>query len=74
MNSNIVIYQTDDGMTKIDAKLENETVWLSQQQMVDLYDTTKQNISSHIKNIFDEKELVENSTVKKFLTVQKEEN
>mgnify|MGYP004527435929 FL=1 len=40
-------------MTKIDVKLEDETVWLSQQQMADLYDTTKQNISLHIKNIFD---------------------
>ena len=48
----IIIYQTDDGLTKIDVKVENETVWLSQQQMADLYDTTKQNISLHIKNFF----------------------
>ena len=73
-NNNIVIYQTDDGTTKIDVKLEDETVWLSQQQMADLYDTTKQNISFHIKNIFDEEELDINSTVKEFLTVQKEGN
>lgn len=73
-NNNIVIYQTDDGTTKIDVKLEDETVWLSQQQMADLYDTTKQNISLHIKNIFDEEELDINSTVKEFLTVQKEGN
>ncbi len=72
--NNIIIYQLDDGKTKIDVKLEDETVWLSQQQMADLYDTTKQNISSHIKNIFDEEELSENSTVKEFLTVQKEGN
>ena len=72
--NNIIIYQLDDGKTKIDVKLEDETVWLSQQQMADLYGTTKQNISSHIKNIFDEEELSENSTVKEFLTVQKEEN
>lgn len=52
-NNNIVIYQADDGMTKIDVKIEDETLWLSQQQMADLYDTTKQNISLHIKNIFD---------------------
>lgn len=71
-NNNIVIYQTDDGTTKIDVQLEDETVWLSQQQMADLYDTTKQNISLHIKNIFDEEELDINSTVKEFLTVQKE--
>lgn len=70
--NNIVIYQLEDGKTKIDVKLENETVWLSQQQMADLYDTTKQNISLHIKNIFDEEELDINSTVKEFLTVQKE--
>ena len=73
-NNNIVIYQTDDGTTKIDVQLEDETVWLSQQQMADLYDTTKQNISLHIKNIFDEEELDINSTVKEFLTVQKEGN
>ena len=72
--NNIVIYQLEDGKTKIDVKLEDETVWLSQQQMADLYDTTKQNISLHIKNIFDEEELIENSTVKEFLTVQKEGN
>ena len=67
-NNNIVIYQTDDGMAKIDVKLEDETVWLSQQQMADLYDTTKQNISLHIKNIFDEEELFIDSTVKEILT------
>ena len=52
--NNIVIYQLEDGKTKIDVKLEDEKVWLSQQQMADLYDTTKQNISLYIKNIFDE--------------------
>ncbi len=70
----IIIYQTDDGLTKIDVKVENETVWLSQQQMADLYDTTKQNISLHIKNFFYKEELDEDSTVKEFLTVQKEGN
>ena len=49
-NGDIIIYQTEDGLTKIDVKIENETVWLSQQQMAELYDTTKQNISLHIKN------------------------
>ena len=72
--NNVVIYQSEDGKTKIDVNLEEETVWLSQQQMSDLYDTTKQNISLHIKNIFDEEELDINSTVKEFLTVQKEGN
>lgn len=70
----IIIYQTDNGLTKIDVRVENETVWLSQQQMADLFDTTKQNISLHIKNIFYEEELDEDSTVKEFLTVQKEVN
>ena len=73
-SNNIIIYQSDDGETKIDVKLENETIWLSQQQMAVLYKTTKQNISLHIKNIFDENELDENSTVKEFLTVQSEGN
>ena len=71
-NNNIVIYQTDDGTTKIDVKLENETVWLSQQQMADLYDTTKQNISLHIKNIFDEEELDINLIKKKEIEKLKE--
>ena len=53
-NNNIVIYQTDDGTTKIDVKPEDKTVWLAQQQIADLYDATKQNISLHVKNIFDE--------------------
>ena len=73
-NGDIIIYQTEDGLTKIDVKIENETIWLSQQQMAELYNTTKQNISLHIKNIFDEDELTEDSTVKEFLTVQKEGN
>ena len=73
-NNNIVIYRADDGMTKIDVKIEDKTLWLPQQHMADLYDTTKQNISLHIKNIFDEEELAVNSTVKEFLTVQKEGN
>jgi len=70
--NNIIIYQLEDGKIKIDVKLEDETVWLSQQQMAELYDTTKQNISLHIKNTFDEEELIEYSTVKEFSTVQKE--
>ena len=73
-NGDIIIYQTDDGLTKIDVKIENETVWLSQQQMAELFNTTKQNISLHIKNIYDEEELNESSTVKEFLTVQNEGN
>ena len=68
----IVIYQTDDGNTQIDVRLENETVWLSQTQMVDLFQTTKQNVSLHVNNVFKEGELEEEATVKEYLTVQKE--
>jgi hypothetical protein len=70
--SEIILYQTADGNTKIDVQLENETVWLNQAQMVELFPTTKQNISLHIKNIFEEGELQEDSTVKEYLTVQTE--
>jgi hypothetical protein len=71
-DSELLLYQTEDGQTKIDVRLEDETVWLSQFQMAELFQTTKQNISLHIKNIFDEGELQENSTVKEYLTVQTE--
>lgn len=72
MENEIIIYQTQDGQTKIDVRIENETVWLTQNQMAELFQTTKQNISLHIKNIFEEQELEENSTVKDYLTVQNE--
>ncbi len=68
MENNIIIYQTQDGQTRIDVRIENETVWLSQKEMVELFQTTKQNISLHIKNIFEEGELVEDSVVKNYLT------
>lgn len=72
MENEIIIYQTQDGQTKIDVRIENETVWLTQNQMAELFQTSKQNISLHIKNIFEEQELEENSTVKDYLTVQNE--
>lgn len=72
MDSEIVIYKTGDGNIKIEVKLENESVWLNQNQMTELYQTTKQNISLHLKNIFKENELKEDSTVKEYLTVQQE--
>lgn len=68
----ILIYQSEDGNTKLDVKLDNETLWLSQKDMAELFGVTKQNISLHIQNIFDEKELDKNATVKDYLTVQKE--
>jgi len=70
--SRIIIYQTESGSTKIDVRLENETVWLTQKNMAELFQTTKQNISLHIINIFEEGELKQESTVKNFLTVQNE--
>ena len=68
----IVIYKTDDDDTKIDVRFVDETVWLTQAQLCELYQTSKSNVSEHIKNIFEEGELEENSTVRKFRTVQNE--
>ena len=73
-NNNIVIYQTDDGMTKIDVKLEDETVWLSQQQMAELFSTSRTNIIEHINNIYAEEELDKNSTCQNFRQVRIEGN
>lgn len=67
-NSEIIIYQTEDGQTKIDVRMENETVWLSLNQMIDLFNSSKSNISEHIKHIFEEGELNENSVVRNFRT------
>lgn len=68
----IIIYQTEDGQTQIDVRLENDTVWLTQAQMVELFQTTKQNVSLHVSNVFKEGELEQESTVKEYLTVQQE--
>ncbi|KUO63256.1 MAG: cell filamentation protein Fic [Gracilibacter sp. BRH_c7a] len=70
--SEIIIYQTEDGHTKIDVRMEDETVWLTQVQMAELFQTTKQNVSLHINNVFKEGELEHESTVKEYLTVQTE--
>jgi hypothetical protein len=67
-NSEIIIYQTDDGETKIDVKMEDETVWLTQAQIVELYQTSKSNVSEHIKHIFEDGELEEKSVVRKLRT------
>ncbi|MCL2135383.1 MAG: virulence RhuM family protein [Candidatus Bathyarchaeota archaeon] len=67
-NSEIVIYQIGDGRTKIDVRLEEETVWLTQAQMAELFQTTKQNVSLHINNAFAEGELDKVSVVKEYLT------
>ena len=63
-----IIYTDDSGLTKIDVKLEDETLWLTQAQMCALYQTSKSNVSEHIKHIFDEGELQESSVVRKFRT------
>lgn len=70
--NNFIIYTTDDGQVDIEVRLEDENVWLTQNSMAELFDTTKQNISLHIKNIFEEKELEENSVVKHSLTTAKD--
>lgn len=67
-NNQIIIYQSEDGETRIEVKFTGETVWLSQQQLCELYNTSKANVSEHIKHIFDEGELDEESVVRKFRT------
>lgn len=67
-DNKVIIYTTDDGQVKIEVRLEDENVWLTQNAMAELFDTTKQNISLHIKNIFEENELNESSVVKENLT------
>lgn len=66
--SELLIYSSPDGKTRIDVQIDGETVWLSQAQMAELFQTTKQNISLHAKNIFEENELRESSVVKESLT------
>ncbi len=66
----VIIYQTDEGATKIDVRFVDEMVWLTQAQLVELFQSSKANISEHIKNIYEEGELDEESTVRKFRTVQ----
>ena len=70
----IVIYQTENGQTKIDVRFEDETVWLTQQQMAELYQTSRTNIVEHIKHIYEEEELDSDSTCRKFRQVQNEGN
>jgi hypothetical protein len=70
----ILIYQSKDGNTKIDVKLENETIWLSQYQLAELFQTDRTSIARHIKNIYETGELTEESTCAKIAQVQKEGN
>lgn len=64
----VIIYQTDDGLTHLDVRMEDETVWLTQAQLCELFQSSKANVSEHIKHIFEEGELEENSVVRKFRT------
>ncbi|MFH1188001.1 MAG: RhuM family protein, partial [bacterium] len=70
----IIIYEGADGTSGIDVRVEGETVWLTQAQLVDLFQSSKANISEHIKNIYSERELSPKATVRNFRTVQKEGN
>ena len=72
--SQIVIYQTENGETKLDVRFQDETVWLTQKLMAELFQTSIPNINMHLKNIFEEGELEENRTIKEFLIVQQEGN
>ena len=73
-NSQIIIYQAESGETKLEVRLENETVWLTQKLMAELFQTTVPNINIHLKNIFEEGELDAKSTIKDFLIVRFEGN
>ena len=68
----ILIYQSDDGLTNVEVKIQDETVWLTQQQMAELFQTSRTNVVEHIKHIYDEGELDEISTCRKFRQVRKE--
>jgi len=67
-NSALILYQTEDGRTRIQCRFENETVWLTQQHMAELFQTTKQNVGQHLKSLFAEGELVQDSVVKDSFT------
>lgn len=68
----IIIYQGENGETHIEVKFTGDTVWLSQQQMAELYQTTRPNIVQHIRNIYEDGELAEKATCKNFLQVRQE--
>ena len=71
-NGNIVVYVDDNGKPQVDVRFQDETVWLTQAQLVELYQSSKANVSEHIKNIFDEGELDQSATVRNFRTVRTE--
>ncbi len=73
-NGELIVYQSPDGQVKLDVRLQDDTVWLTQQAIADLFLTTVPNISMHIRNVYEEGELAMRATVKKFLTVRSEGN
>ncbi len=70
--SEIVLYQTEDGRTRIQCRFENETIWLTQALIAELFQTTPQNVTLHLKSIYEEGELVEEATCKDYLQVRSE--
>ncbi|MBP5365192.1 MAG: virulence RhuM family protein [Bacteroidales bacterium] len=71
-DNSVIVYQSDDDSLRLDVQLSEETVWLTQMQMVELFQSSKANVSEHIKNIYQQQELSKEATVRKFRTVQKE--
>ena len=70
--SEIILYETEDGKTKLEVRLNNETVWLTQKMMAGLFQVAVPTVNEHIKNIIDEEELEPQATIRKFLIVQTE--
>ena len=70
--SEVILYQTEDGHTRVEVRFDGETVWLTQAQMAELFQTTRQNVGQHIQNVFEEGELQREATVKDFFLVQQE--
>jgi hypothetical protein len=68
----VVLYEAPDGEVRLDVRLEQDTVWLTQAQMAELFETTPENVLMHLKNVYAEKELAERSTAKDFLAVRTE--
>ena len=71
---NIIIYQSEDGVVRLDVRLENNTVWLTQQQMAELYGSSRTKVVDHVRHIYEEGELQENATCRKFRQVRQEGN
>ena len=69
-NGEMVVYAGDDGKPQVQARLQDENIWLTQVQLAKVFQTTRQNIGQHIKNIYEEKELDPSATIKKFFIVQ----